>query len=262
LRTKITTAVVRNTLPPAAGYVLLWDVFLTGFGLRVTAAGVRSFVVETRICCRTRRVTLGQWPATPIALAQRRARTHLSPVSADQDPIKRRSSRRMLAVTVEQAFQAYVRNKRRFKDGLPLSARTQRDALGVLNRHIEDWKRRSLSSITRPMVQRRYRELCARSVSQANLTMRYLSAVLGFTIQKVRDAGSMVRMSASSRTAAVGAMRSASGLLGLSGALRAMSQGSGLPAGGPGPLPRAPGVLQMHGAPEALALPDRGPCPC
>ena len=58
----------------------------------------------------------------------------------------------------------------------------------MLNRYLADWKRRSLSSITRPMVQRRYRELCARSVSQANLAMRYLRAVFGFTIQKVRDA--------------------------------------------------------------------------
>jgi hypothetical protein len=63
LRLKITTAVVRNARPPASGYLLLWEVFLVGFALRVTVGGVRSFVVEKRIGGRSRRVTLGSWPA-------------------------------------------------------------------------------------------------------------------------------------------------------------------------------------------------------
>jgi integrase len=180
--------VVRNTRPPAVGYVLLWDVFLLGFGLRVTAAGVRSFVVEKRIRGRTRRVTLGQWPAVTVALARQRASVHLAQVSAGQDPIRRRSSRRWVTRTVEEAFQAYVQGKRRFKDGLPLAARTQQDALRLLDRYLGDWKGRALSSITRPMVHRRYRELCEQTVSQANSVMRYLRAAFGFAAQWVRDA--------------------------------------------------------------------------
>jgi integrase len=69
-----------------------------------------------------------------------------------------------------------------------LSAATRRDALKMLERHLRDWKKRPLSSITRPMVQRRYRELCARTISQANNTMRYLCAVFNFAAKEVRDA--------------------------------------------------------------------------
>jgi integrase len=169
-------------------YVLLWDVFLRGFGLRVTAAGVRSFVVERRVGGRTRRLTLGQWPSISVAVAQNRARIYLAQISAGQDPIRRRSAR-LLRINVEHAFYAYIRGKRRFKDGLPLTERTQRDVLSVLRRYFGDWRDRSLSSITRPMVQSRYRELCEHTVSQANVSMRYLRAVFNFIAHDVRDAG-------------------------------------------------------------------------
>jgi hypothetical protein len=49
--------------------------------------------------------------------------------------------------------------------------------LSVLRRELGAWASRPLATITRPMVEQRYRKICERSVAQANLAMRYLQAV-------------------------------------------------------------------------------------
>jgi integrase len=50
--------------PPASGYVILFDDKLDGFGLRVTAAGTKSFVLNYRVANGDkRRCTIGKWTA-------------------------------------------------------------------------------------------------------------------------------------------------------------------------------------------------------
>lgn len=56
---KITKVVVDRAAVPAHGQTLLRDRELKGFGLRITAGGAKSFIVEKRINGRVRRITLG-----------------------------------------------------------------------------------------------------------------------------------------------------------------------------------------------------------
>jgi hypothetical protein len=60
--------------------------------------------------------------------------------------------------------------------------------LATLRRELGAWKGRPLASITRPMVEQRYRKICERSVAQANLATRYLQAVFNFSIERTVDA--------------------------------------------------------------------------
>lgn len=142
--------------------------------------------IEKRIGGRTRRITLGSWPALAEKEARRRARLQMMEVSAGQGLITRRTSRRMIATTVGQAFHDYGAARR--SDGSPKSRKVQTEALSVLDRYLSEWKDQPLSSITRPMVQQRYRELCRRTVAQANRTMRILRAAFNLAARKVRDA--------------------------------------------------------------------------
>jgi hypothetical protein len=49
MRMKLNESSIKKLTPPPAGYALCWDEELCGFGLRVAAAGARSFIVEKRI---------------------------------------------------------------------------------------------------------------------------------------------------------------------------------------------------------------------
>ena len=52
---KLTKTVVDRAKPPATGQAFLRDSELKGFGLRITATGVKTFIVEKRIDGRSRR---------------------------------------------------------------------------------------------------------------------------------------------------------------------------------------------------------------
>lgn len=173
MRMKINQSSVKRATPPAAGYSLCWDRELCGFGLRVTAAGVRSFVVEKRIRNRTHRITLGRWPAVTCAAARKRAQAHLGRIAAGEDPVAERARGKLATISVEEAFHEYVEFKRRSRSGEPLKERTRADMLSVIRRELGAWRARPPASITRPMVEQRYYNICERSVAQANLAMRY-----------------------------------------------------------------------------------------
>jgi hypothetical protein len=144
MRLKLNQSAVKNMAPPATGYALCWDGELCGFGLRVTAAGVRSFVVEKRIRGHTRRLTLGRWPAVTCAAARKRAQAHLGQVAAGEDPFAERARVKQASITAEEAFREYVDFKRRSRNGRPLKERTRADMLATLSRELGEWKNRRL----------------------------------------------------------------------------------------------------------------------
>ena len=46
---KFTDTVVKNLTPPETGQVDYWDSLLPGFGLRVSYAGTKSWMIHTRV---------------------------------------------------------------------------------------------------------------------------------------------------------------------------------------------------------------------
>jgi Arm DNA-binding domain len=53
---------VKAAKPPAEGNRIFYEDKAPGFGLRVTAAGVKSFALNYSITGRERRITIGRWP--------------------------------------------------------------------------------------------------------------------------------------------------------------------------------------------------------
>jgi hypothetical protein len=49
MNTHICQRTVEAAKPPASGYIILFDDRIEGFGLRVTAAGTKSFVLNYRL---------------------------------------------------------------------------------------------------------------------------------------------------------------------------------------------------------------------
>lgn len=114
-RRKLDDRVARGTEPPVRGNRITYDTRLTGFGLRVTAGGARSFVFNYRIKGRERRITIGQYPAWTVLAARKQAEHLRRQVDVGADPLEGRIAERE-APTVRALYDRYE------KEHLPTKA--------------------------------------------------------------------------------------------------------------------------------------------
>jgi integrase len=119
-RLRLTDAAVKKLKPPTRGQADFFDELLPSFGLRVSHAGTRAWIVMTRVNGRLRRFTVGRYPAMPLEAARKLARTALerAQVGRDhRDAVKEelaqcaRSRDNSFATRVEEFFEAYVRGR-------------------------------------------------------------------------------------------------------------------------------------------------------
>jgi hypothetical protein len=66
---------------------------LSGFGVRVTPAGRKIFLVQARAGGRSRKVSIGQHPDMTVADARREARSALDAIRAGKDPAGEKAAR-------------------------------------------------------------------------------------------------------------------------------------------------------------------------
>jgi integrase/rubredoxin len=75
-----------------------------GFGVRVTAAGVRSFVMNYSVARRERRYTIGQWPDWSVLRAVKVARDLRQRIDLGEDPLDGRRKQDAAAATTLNAI--------------------------------------------------------------------------------------------------------------------------------------------------------------
>ncbi len=174
---KLTKKAVDAAVAKAKDYCL-WDSDLNGFGLKVTASGVKAYIVQYRIGGRsgkTKRVTLGQHgsPWTPDA-ARKQAMITLGDVAKGIDV----ATERQKAKTESSAYQTMNEFAARFEShhaSVRCKPRTQQDYTRLLQRIIlPRFGKRLVRDITRADVSRLHHELAA-TPYQANRTIMLLS---------------------------------------------------------------------------------------
>lgn len=95
---KLTKTAVAAIVPPTQGQSIVWDSELAGFGVRVTAKGVKTFVIQRRIDGRERRIGIGRFgPVTP-EMARRLAETKIGEIAQGRDPVEEARSKREAAL--------------------------------------------------------------------------------------------------------------------------------------------------------------------
>ncbi|SEO92571.1 tyrosine-type recombinase/integrase [Aquisalimonas asiatica] len=192
------TSVESDKRVPESGTALYWDTELTGFGLRVTAAGTRSYIVQGRVKRKSRRITIGRHGA-PIKdgtltteKARNRAKTALGKMADGIDPVEEQRHTELSGLTLRQAAEDYIANKRRKSDGKPLAERTKADIRRHLKVSFSDWADRPVNRITPDHVATRYKKLADRSQAQGNQAMRVLSGILNYVVR--RHQGTVIAM--------------------------------------------------------------------
>jgi integrase len=85
---KINQRSVKELTPPEQGNRIVWDSEIKGFGVRLTASGVKSYILDYRVHGRQRRYTIGRHPEWTVEAARRKA-AELKPRIADgYDPLE------------------------------------------------------------------------------------------------------------------------------------------------------------------------------
>lgn len=111
---RITVGVVTALAPPATGNRVVWDKDLTGFGVRITAAGAVSFVLRYVVAGRERRFTLGKHPDLSPSAARDHATVLRGKIVAGEDPMEARHEARK-APTVDDLCDDYLERHARPK---------------------------------------------------------------------------------------------------------------------------------------------------
>jgi integrase len=181
LHAELTAHRVEVAEPPTDGQRFIRDTLTPGLALRITARGVKSYVIECWINNRSRRVTLGKHPALSLKDARKRARQEIGKFAMGRDVAAERKGERASAVALAEVFEDYTA-RRDLKPG------TLHDYRRIIREAFPDWQARPIASITKDMVERRNESLGARSKARASNAMRVLRALLYYAAAKYRDA--------------------------------------------------------------------------
>jgi len=104
---RITEKIVRALKAPHLGSRILYDDEVPGFGVRITANSVISFVLDYRINERKRRYTIGRYPELGPAAAREEAIQLRGALRVGEDPLAEKEQRRE-APTIEDLFNDYL----------------------------------------------------------------------------------------------------------------------------------------------------------
>jgi integrase len=131
MRAKITKRAV-DSVQPGDRDQFLWDTDVTGFGVKVTPAGKRVYMLQTRVCGRLRRLTIGKHgaPWTPDA-ARAEAVRLLGQVAAGIDPTDAKMALK-LDLIVAELCTIYLAEGCATKKALTLAVER-----GLIERHIK-----------------------------------------------------------------------------------------------------------------------------
>ena len=180
--------------PPRKGRDTYHDTQLQGLTLRVTATGVKSFIVRKRLKGKkdASYKTLGRYPLMPIAQARDEARETLSginhginPKNLQVDVITKQT------LTVDKVFEDYKRSR-----GTNLEESTIKGYQSILNNQLGDWRNTPLSEITRSMIEDRFLEVThgtgkfivkEASPTRANTMIRVLRAIYNYAMVQYVD---------------------------------------------------------------------------
>lgn len=179
---RLTKTSLLKLLPPESGQRFIRDSELRGFGVRITASGRKSFILEKRIDGRVRRMTIGREGELTVAQARNRAQQLLGQIALGEDPVAKKRRERAQSVTLGEAYHDFLESRPR------LSPTTRSDYDRTFEKVLGDWARRPLHSLTGAMVLKRHQELAlTRGEQGANNYMRALRAVFNYALDRYVD---------------------------------------------------------------------------
>ena len=151
-----------------------WDPEITGFGLRISSSGTKTFIYRRRSKGRKENVKIGEYGSWTPSAARKRAREIAVDFDKGISVNTEKRAARAKGATLGEMFKEYLSSH-------DLRPNTRRTYEGDIKNHLADWRNQPLKNITPEMVRGRYQKICSGSgTAPANKTMRALRAVYSF----------------------------------------------------------------------------------
>ena len=170
---RLTDRIVKDLPAPASGNRIQYDADLPGFGVRVTSAGARAFILNYRAAGRERRITIGGFPAWNVSRARDRAAELRRQVDGGADPMAERHTGRA-APTINDLATRYLEHAATRK--CPRSLKEDKAMLSgailpVLGTH-------RVADVHRSDVERLFRDISKRAPVRANRVLSLLRRMM------------------------------------------------------------------------------------
>jgi len=186
---KLTKTFIDKVQPPVSGYEIHWDDRVPGYGLRITASGVRAFVAQGRVRGKPVIVTIGRYGLYTEDKARAKAQSLLQDMREGIDPRDAKKANDASKVTLQEVCDQYVSRPGKLKASS--KAEIERHVAKVF----EAWKDRPITSITADDVRKRYREMATKGLrgkapapGQANISMTTLRALINYASRQYKRA--------------------------------------------------------------------------
>lgn len=153
-----------DALPvPDSGQAFHWDAKQSGFGVRVSAGGAKSYVLQARIHGRERRITLGKHGSITLQQARDLAMVYAGKIAAGIDPVQERESQRRKAITVGDLFRLWHDERMVGPDPKkPLKKSWKKDQR-LYNCHLKPYGKKRADEITLELAKRICRNVTVES---------------------------------------------------------------------------------------------------
>jgi integrase len=178
---RLTDRTVAKLKPPASGNRIYYDSEVKGFGLRITAKGARSFILNYRVGGLERRGTIGTWPAWSVQAAREQAKLWRRDVERGIDPLAQREKVRT-APTLKALAEEFMG-----EDGhaprLRPSTRTSYDGI-IRNEILPTFGRLRVAEVRHPDVEDWHRRLSKLKPIRANRSVAVLSKMMSYAIRR------------------------------------------------------------------------------
>jgi integrase len=181
MKVNITSSFAEAVKPPAAGQVDYWDRKTSGFGLRVSMGGSKTWIVRYRQGGSRRRYLLGRFPQLNVADARQAARRYLGEVATGKDPAAERARGKAEPTFADLATLYLERHA-----ALHNKPRTLAEVTRMLRADIlPAWGHRKVSSIGRKDVIALLDDIVARGAPiSANRVKALVSTMFGFALDR------------------------------------------------------------------------------
>jgi integrase len=178
MRQRLTDSIIKALPAPDTGNRITSDAELPGFGVRVTAAGARAFVLNYRAGGRERRITIGRHPAWGLKAVRDEAKRLRREIDSGRDPLAEEKAERE-APTVANLCQRYV------EDHLPKKRTiSQKDDKALIaNDILPRLRRRKVADVTFSDIDRLHREVTKRAPIRANRAVALCSKMFSLAIR-------------------------------------------------------------------------------
>ena len=179
-RNKLTEQRIADLTEPDRGVSYIYDSLAPSLAVRITAAGVRSFVVVKKINGKTQRITLGRFPGLRLDDARQGARRIAGELAQGNDPVALLKAARARKVTLADLWPAYLAHlKQRNRTWARDNERWETAVSPALGR-------KALSEIGRADCQALVDKIGINRPIAANRVASFLSALLNFAVRTDR----------------------------------------------------------------------------